>query len=424
MDARRLTANQATEGATGADDRLALTSALTRAEAALQLSAGLMHDVRNALLVVLGSSDLLAHDRLDERQAECVRDIQQAASHAVAILGDFVALSRPPAATTAVVDSATLAGRLRPMVRQVARSRVECAVDIAPSVWPVAAEAHQLEAVLINLCANARDAMPDGGRLEVAARNVAAGSAELAGLAAGDHVAFAVRDTGGGMPPEVLDRATEAFFTTKAEQGGTGLGLAMAQAFATRHGGTLRISSVVGRGTTVELLLPSAMPPPATDATRAPREAVVQTIRAQVRTPWLRDVLDAWVRACGPAALPNPLDVDLAVAPYAERSLVVLVNPDEPGGRLRLLRIGRALQHALDTAGGGEIGMASALAGSLGDTYRRTAASAVPRYERARYSFGDEPVAGFERLIMPASLDGQRVSHVIGVVAFSDIVDS
>lgn len=222
----------------------------------------------------------------------------------------------------------------------------------------------------------------------------------------------------------MLDRATEAFFTTRADRGGTGLGLAMAHAFATRQGGTLRIESAVGQGTTVELLLPRATPPPAIDDARAPPDAVVQALRTHVRTPWLREVLDAWVRACGTALLPNPLDVDLAVAPYADHSLVVLVNPDEPGGRLRLLRIGRALQDALETAGGGEAGMVSALAGSLGDTYRRTAASAVPRYERARYSFGDEPAAAFERLTMPASLDGQRVSHVIGVVAFSDTVDS
>lgn len=424
MDPRRLTSNQATEGAAGADDRLSLTSALTRAEAALQLSAGLMHDVRNALLVVLGSAELLSPDRLDERQVGCLHDIQQAAGHAVAILGDFVALSRPPGATIEVFDSATLAERLRPMVRQVARSHVECVFSLDPSVWPVAVEPHQLEAVLINLCANARDAMPGGGRLGVAARNVAAGSPELAGLAAVDHVAFSVRDSGAGMAPEVLARATEAFFTTKAGRGGTGLGLAMAQAFATRHGGTLRIESAVGQGTTVELMLPRATPLPAIAGSRTQRDDVVQAMRAQVHTPWLRELLDAWVRACGTADLPSPLDVDIAVAPHAARSLVVLVDPDEPDGRLRLLRIGSALQDALETASRSDVGIAGALAGALGDTYRRTAASAVPSYERARYSFGGEPATGFERLTLPASLDGQRVSHVIGVVTFSDTLDS
>lgn len=399
---------------------VALAGALQRAEATLRLSAGVVHDVRNALQIVLGHSELLAGDRLNEHATESVQAIHHAASHAVAILGDLTAMVRASESTATVVDSATLAERLRPLVRQVAGSRVECLFRLEQPVWPVVGETHHLEAVLINLCANARDAMPDGGQLVFSVRNTTVGTPRLAGLTAGDYVAFSVRDTGTGMTPEVLDRATEAFYTTKADRGGSGLGLARAQEFARRSGGTLRIDSTVGRGTTVQLLLPRAAPATAPDADFLHRrDGVLQTLRHQVRTPCLRDALGAWQRACGAEALPRPFDIDVAVAPHADQSLVVLIDPDAAPGRFRLQRVGPALQDALDAAIRGQADVASSLVGALGDVYRRVAESRVPSYERVHYMFGDGPAADFERLVLPAGADGRRVSHLIGIVAFS-----
>ena len=330
-----------------------------------------------------------------------------------------MALARAPE-STAIVDSAALVERIRPLIRQVARTRVECVFSPNQSVWPVAIEAHQLEAVLINLCANARDAMPDGGPLHISVRNVAVGVPLPADLPSGDYVTFSVHDTGTGMTREVLDRATEAFYTTKAERGGTGLGLAMAQEFARRSGGALRIESVVGHGTTVEVRLPRAAPAAAADADFVRRrDAVLLTLRQQVRTSSLREALDAWQRACGTEAMPRPFDIDVAVAPHADMSLAVLADPDAPPGQLRLLRIGRGLQDALIEATQGEASIAGSLLGALGDVYRRVAQSRVPSYEHVHYSFDDRPAADFERLVMPASADGQRVSHLIGIMAFS-----
>lgn len=398
----------------------ALLDALTRAEAAVQLGAGVAHDVRNALHVVLGCAELLAEDLLTARQREFADDIRLAASHAVGVLGDFMALARPAASTVTTVDPGAMLEALRPLVRRVARSQVECVVDAEVGVWPVAVEAQQLEAVLLNLCANARDAMPGGGRLAISVRNVASGSPALSGEASGGQVAFSVQDNGTGMPTEVLDRATDAFFTTRGDRGGTGLGLAMARQFATRNGGGLRIESAVGQGTTVELLLPRARPPVAPDAARAERrDAIVEAIRRQIRTPWLRDTLDAWHRACGNANLPGPLDVDVAIAPHADMALVALAEAGPPPGRLTLLSLGRGLQDALRAATEGDADMAGSLTGSLGDLYRRVAASGVPGYESSRYVFDDGAPATFERLVMPASADGHRISHLVGVVAFS-----
>ena len=103
---------------------------------------------------------------------------------------------------------------------------VECAVTVEPGTWPVIADRGQLEVALLNLAVNARDAMPDGGRIDITARNLPAGAVP-AGLSAGDYIGIAVRDTGAGMAPEVLAKAAEPFFTTKAAGQGTGLGLAM-----------------------------------------------------------------------------------------------------------------------------------------------------------------------------------------------------
>jgi CheY-like chemotaxis protein len=121
----------------------------------------------------------------------------------------------------------------------------------------VLTDAHQLEIALLNLAINARDAMPQGGTLTLAGRNLAAGERPEV-LTPGDYVAISVRDTGSGMPPEALARAVEPFFTTKREGQGTGLGLPMVHGFATKSGGCLRIDSRPGAGTAVDIILPRA----------------------------------------------------------------------------------------------------------------------------------------------------------------------
>jgi hypothetical protein len=218
----------------------------------------------------------------------------------------------------------------------------------------------------------------------------------------------------------VLERATEAFFTTKAGRGGTGMGLAMAQEFATRNGGALRIDSTVAVGTTVEVLLPRAFPASEPDADFLQRrDAIVSTLGRRVRTPWLRAVLDSWHQACGTGALPRPLDVAVAIAPHTDASLVVLVDPAGGPGGFRLQHVGRALVDALAETPAGQRDMSTALTGSLGELYRRVAESRVPAYEGVRYSLGNAGPSTFERLVMPASADGRRVSHLVGLVTFS-----
>lgn len=399
----------------------ALTRTLQRAEAAAQLTAGIVHDVRNALQVVIAHADLLSGSQLLPAQMESVRAIALAGGHADDVLRDLMTLVRPAASTTSIVNGTALVEEQRPLIRQVVRKQLECVFDLDPDAWPVSVESHQLEAALINLAANARDATPQGGQLLVSVRNIPRGAPLPTGLPGGHYVGFSVADTGTGMTPLVLERATEAFFTTKAAQGGTGLGLSMVQAFAARAGGALRIDSTPGRGTTVEILLPrSRHAAPYRDDDVAPRRVVVEKIRRQTRAKWLRDVLDTWHAACPNDGLPHPDDVEVAIIGHVERSLVVLVEEGSTPTSLRLHRMGDDLVRALAATAIGQAGVdGSMFSTTLGDVYRRVALSRLPSSEHVRYRFGDGPPADFERLVLPAASDGQRVSHLIGVVALS-----
>ena len=130
---------------------------------------------------------------------------------------------------------------------------------LARDLWPTWADANQVESALLNLAINARDAMPEGGRLTVETSNTHLDAAYVGsepGLQPGDYVMLAVTDTGTGMPPDVLARAFEPFFTTKPVGQGTGLGLSQLYGFARQSGGHVRIESEVGRGTSVKLYLP------------------------------------------------------------------------------------------------------------------------------------------------------------------------
>jgi len=235
-----------------------------------------------------------------------------------------------------------------------------------------------------------------------------------------------VQDTGVGLTPQVLARATEAFFTTKEADRGTGLGLSMVQAFATRSGGAIQIESEPDRGTRVEILLPRApLPAEPIDNDPEPRRAVLQKIRRRVRTGWLRDVLEGWRAACPKEGLPRPVHVEAALIGHVDCSLVLAVEQGATPPVFRLVRMGDALGKALGGTALGELALdGPLLSGSQGAAYRRALRSRFPSYEYAHYSFGDGSPAEVERMILPAAADGETVSHLIGVVVLSIDVPS
>jgi PAS domain S-box-containing protein len=229
-------------------------------EAVGQLTGGIAHDFNNLLLVILGNAELLMEDLEDRphlrRNAELIVNMADNGSRLVHKLLTF---SRRQALDPQPLAIAEAMGSLTALLSRTIGEQVEIGTDIAGALPEVVVDHAEFEAALINLAVNARDAMPDGGRLLLEAKAVTVDGEEFADrLAAGSYIRVAVTDTGTGMPPELVQRAFEPFFTTKAAGKGTGLGLSMVYGFAKQSGGHAAIYSEPGHGTTVSLYLPAA----------------------------------------------------------------------------------------------------------------------------------------------------------------------
>jgi PAS domain S-box-containing protein len=221
-----------------------------------QISGGLAHDFNNLLSPILGTLDLLQRSLPDERSARLVGGALEAAERARILVQRLLAFARRQPLQPSAVDVPGLIDNLKPLLASTVGPQVEIVVDVGSAVPPALVDANQLELAIINLAVNARDAMPDGGRLDIAVRTESADGESS--LAAGDYVLISLADTGTGMPPSVLERAIEPFFSTKGSGRGTGLGLSMVHGLVAQLGGEMRIDSEVGRGTLVRLWLPVA----------------------------------------------------------------------------------------------------------------------------------------------------------------------
>jgi len=230
-------------------------------EALGQLTGGVAHDFNNLLMVVLGNLGLL-RKRLppDPRLQRLLDGAQQGAERGAALTQRMLAFARRQELRPAPVDLASLVGGLRSLLERSAGPTVQIEMRLPDGLPPALADANQLELALLNLVVNARDAMPQGGVIEVTAAAAEAPSAGAPpGLLAGGYVRLVLRDTGTGMDAATLARATEPFFTTKGVGRGSGLGLSMVQGLAQQSGGGLRLTSAPGEGTTAEIWLPRAM---------------------------------------------------------------------------------------------------------------------------------------------------------------------
>lgn len=240
-------------------------------EALGQLTGGVAHDFNNVLAAVIGSYRLIRKQATgDARLIELVGHGERAAERATRLIRQLMAFARKEELRPVLTDLAEIVRQARDMVAHAASPGVRCGFTVADAVWPVIVDPVRLETVLLNLAANARDAMPRGGALTVTLRNAAREEAPPELPPGRDHVLLAVADTGTGMDAETLRRATEPFFTTKAAGKGTGLGLASAHGFAVQSGGTLRLRSTPGEGTVVEIFLPRAAVLPGGDDAAAP----------------------------------------------------------------------------------------------------------------------------------------------------------
>ena len=230
-------------------------------EAVGQLTGGLAHDFNNLLTGITGGLELLETRIAQGRLAEAGRYIaaaQGAAKRAAALTHRLLAFSRRQTLEPKPVDANRLIAGLQELVGRTVGPAIEVAVAAAPGLWSTLVDANQLENALLNLCINARDAMPHGGRLviETANRELDERGARMRDLPAGHYVSVCVTDTGAGMAPDVIARAFDPFFTTKPLGQGTGLGLSMVYGFVRQSGGQVRIHSQPGQGATICLFLP------------------------------------------------------------------------------------------------------------------------------------------------------------------------
>jgi PAS domain S-box-containing protein len=226
-----------------------------------QLTGGIAHDFNNMLGVITGNLEILQMrlGSLDARIADPIRHAMEAADRSAVLTQQLLAFSRrQPLAPTAVEVNRLVSG-MSNLLHRTLGENIAIETVLAAGLWPALADVNQLENALLNLALNARDAMPDGGKLTIETGNVyldEAYAAAHAEVTEGQYVMLAVTDTGTGMSRELIDKAFEPFFTTKPSGRGTGLGLSQVYGFIKQSAGHIEIYSEVGLGTTVKLYLP------------------------------------------------------------------------------------------------------------------------------------------------------------------------
>ena len=239
-------------------------------EAVGQLTGGLAHDFNNLLTGITGSLSLMsvrvAQGRFDDLSRYIVA-AQGAASRAASLTHRLLAFSRQQTLEPKSVDANALILGMGDLVQHTVGPSIAIETIPAEGLWSCLCDPHQLDSAILNLCINARDAMPEGGNISIETANIEIGEADSRDgeLGPGQYVVISVTDTGCGMPPEVLARAFDPFFTTKQADKGTGLGLSMIYGFAKQSGGEVRLQSEVGRGVKAQIVLPRSDEPADTD---------------------------------------------------------------------------------------------------------------------------------------------------------------
>lgn len=334
-------------------------------EAIGQLTGGVAHDFNNLLTIILGNAELLI-ERLEALGEEPLRQMaavtETAAQRGAELTSRLLSFSRQQALTPQPVDLNGLVSATDGMLRRTLAGNIEIALFRCEDLWITELDPGQFEIALLNLAFNARDAMPEGGRITIETANLHLSDSNIGGeegLAAGDYVCLTFSDTGVGMTPEVVERAFEPFFTTKHADKGSGLGLSMVYGFVRQSGGHLRIYSEPGQGSAFKLYFPRMTHPRRQVASETP-------------------------------ALPGTADsnADLVVPGGTERLLVVEDDPLVRGHVLGLLE---------------ELG------------YRPTGASSGPEALKALETAAPYDLL-FTDVVMPGGMNGRQLAEAAQVL--------
>jgi PAS domain S-box-containing protein len=267
-------------------------------EAVGQLTGGLAHDFNNLLTGISGSLEIMQVRIAQGRQSDVERYVgaaQGAAKRAAALTHRLLAFSRRQTLSPKPTDVRQLVNGMEELIRRTVGPAIEIETVNAAGLWPSLIDPSQLENAILNLCINARDAMPDGGRITIESGNrwMDERAAKPRGLEPGQYISLSVSDTGTGMTAAVIEKAFDPFFTTKPIGVGTGLGLSMIYGFAKQSGGSVSIYSEIGEGSVVCIYLPRHLgnaeveePTPAADAT--PRAEAGETVLVVDDEPTVR----------------------------------------------------------------------------------------------------------------------------------------
>ncbi|MGA9026262.1 MAG: ATP-binding protein [Steroidobacteraceae bacterium] len=235
-------------------------------EAMGQLTGGVAHDFNNLLMVISGGLELLDRPIESSKRERIMNGMRQAVQRGSGLSRQLLAFSRRQSLRPEPVDLAHRIGAMRELLERSLRGDILVGTNFAADLWTVEVDPGELELVILNLAVNSRDAMPEGGRIDINAQNATDISH---GELPGDFVCLSVADSGSGMAPEVMAHAFEPFFTTKEVGKGSGLGLAQTHGFCRASGGFVRIESTVGSGTTIFLYLPRSF-----KTAESPREPI------------------------------------------------------------------------------------------------------------------------------------------------------
>ena len=232
---------------------------LSKLETVAQLTGGVAHDFNNLLTAAMGCLEMILRDGKSGRITSLAEMALRSLNWGAQLTQQLLAFARRQTLRPVSADLNALLTEIEVLIRRAVGETIDVVIDVAPGLPRCEVDPAQFEAAVMNLVINARDAMPESGRVRLTIRKVETGQipADI-DLRSGDYVAFAVEDNGEGMRPEVAARAFEPFYTTKEIGKGSGLGLSMVYGFAKQSGGGVHIESAVGRGTSVTLYLPTA----------------------------------------------------------------------------------------------------------------------------------------------------------------------
>jgi signal transduction histidine kinase len=300
-------------------------------EAIGQLSGGIAHDFNNMLGVITGALDLVQR-RIRSGDLNIERFLEaavKATDRAAALTHRLLAFARQQPLAPEPIDANRLIGNMSNLLRSTLGEHIRIETVSAAGLWLTKADAHQLESALLNIAINARDAMPDGGRLTIETGNVYLDEAycrQAPEVEPGQFILIALSDTGAGMPPEVVARAFDPFFTTKPPGKGTGLGLSQVYGFIKQSRGHIKIYSEVGAGTSVKIYLPRLI-----GAADAPMQAIPRAVQRGEASETILVVED------------DPLMRQMSVDALTDLGYTVL-DSESGAGALRILDRGDAVK--------------------------------------------------------------------------------